>query len=205
MAAEKEIIITSKVSSLLEAADILFKQFGLKKVSIEEICSRANVSKMTFYKNFRNKDELISFIMNNKLKEGFEKFEEIDEMKVPFVEKIYEILKLKEVSSKDMSRDFVLDYLNGKPELSAQFQQIFQKGMDRFKKFITDAQAKGEVRKDLKPEFFLAVVELIFQLAKNEKLVRLYPTYQDFVMEVNKYLYFGLMPVNYANLMDEKA
>ncbi len=202
---ENEIKISAKVEALLEAAEALFKQFGLKKVSIEELCQKAGVSKMTFYKNFKNKDELIKFMMNKQLKEGFEKFEEIDAMDVPFVEKIYEILKMKEESTKNMSKDLVIDYLTAKPDMASYFQQTFQQGMGRFKKFIVDAQEKGEVRRDLKPEFFMAILELIMQLPKNEQLMSLYPNYQDFVMEVNKYLYFGLMPVDYESGKDEKS
>ena len=52
-----------KVSQIMLAAKDLFWKFGIRKVSIEEICSKANVSKVTFYKYFENKIDLAIFIL----------------------------------------------------------------------------------------------------------------------------------------------
>jgi AcrR family transcriptional regulator len=40
---------------ITETAIRLFSQFGTKRVTIEEICRTAGVSKVTFYKHFKNK------------------------------------------------------------------------------------------------------------------------------------------------------
>jgi hypothetical protein len=67
--------------------------------------------------------------------------------------------------------------------------------MRRFAIIIQRAQEKGELRKSLRPEFFLAVVNQFLELAKNEQLAKLYPNYSDFAIEINNYLYYGMMPV----------
>ena len=54
----KQIIATSKE---------LFWKFGIKRVTVEEICSQAHVSKMTFYKFFPNKIELAKIILKNEI------------------------------------------------------------------------------------------------------------------------------------------
>jgi len=45
------------------AAQGLFSQFGLKKVTMDEIAGRAHVSKATVYKYFRNKNEVFDQVV----------------------------------------------------------------------------------------------------------------------------------------------
>jgi AcrR family transcriptional regulator len=59
-----ESIDDQKLREILIAAKELFWKHGFKRVSIEEVCREANVSKMTFYKHFKNKIELIKYLLN---------------------------------------------------------------------------------------------------------------------------------------------
>jgi AcrR family transcriptional regulator len=51
-----------KFQSTVNKAKELFWKYGIKKVSIEEICAEAPVSKMTFYKFFKNKNDLAEWV-----------------------------------------------------------------------------------------------------------------------------------------------
>ena len=56
---------SKKLCQISQTAETLFKLYGIKRVTVEEICKKANVSKMTFYKYFRNKIELVKHIFNS--------------------------------------------------------------------------------------------------------------------------------------------
>ncbi len=47
-----------KYKDILETGQELFWKFGFRRVTIEEICKEAGISKMTFYKYFSNKMDL---------------------------------------------------------------------------------------------------------------------------------------------------
>ena len=47
-----------KHKKLIQTGKALFFKYGIKKVSVAEICKEAGVSKMTFYKHYANKGEL---------------------------------------------------------------------------------------------------------------------------------------------------
>ncbi len=51
-------------TKLTEAGRSLFWKFGFTKVTVEEICQSAGVSKMTFYRYFENKTELAKRILD---------------------------------------------------------------------------------------------------------------------------------------------
>ena len=50
---------------LFSTAKNLFFKFGLRRVSVEEICKKASVSKMTFYRNFNNKEHIAIIILKD--------------------------------------------------------------------------------------------------------------------------------------------
>ena len=106
-----------KKKQILITAEDLFFRFGLKRISIEEICSTAKVSKMTFYKYFKNKIDLIKCLWSLMFDYGMKKFEEIENMEISFQEKVELILKMKEESSKKLSHEFALEYFFSNDEL----------------------------------------------------------------------------------------
>jgi len=184
-----------KKTQIVEAAEKLFNQFGFKKVSVEEICQAADVSKMTFYKYFANKNELIKYLWQTMINESWAKLDELEQQDVPFAEKVKMIVKMKEAATSQMGSEYIRDYLNMVPELMDFYNRIFGEVMTRFMGIIRKAQEKGEVRKSIRPEFFLAVINLMMELAKNEQLAAVYTNYADFALEINNFLYYGLMPV----------
>ena len=63
-----------KLRDILLAAKELFWKFGFKRVSVEEVCKEAQVSKMTFYKHFKNKIELVKSLYKLVSDEAMKKY-----------------------------------------------------------------------------------------------------------------------------------
>ncbi len=187
--------VPKKKTQIIEAADKLFKQYGFKKVTVEEICQAAGSSKMTFYKYFANKNELIKHLWQIMIDDSWAKLDALNDITVPFAEKVNLILKLKEEATTQMGAEYIRDYLSMVPELMDFYNRVFSEVMIRFMEIIRNAQEKGEVRKSIRPEFFFAVVNMMMELAKNEQLAAVYANYTDFALEINNFLYYGLMPV----------
>ena len=185
---------SNKFNEIVESANDLFSRYGIKRVSVEEICKTANVSKMTFYKYFKNKIYLVKYLWAKMFDDSLAKLDEIEAMEIPFPEKIKLLLKLKEEYTSKLSRESVSDFLNVVPELQEFYNGLFQKSMNRFMKFIKNAQKKGEVRPEMRPEFFMAAIQKLTELSHNEKLTKIYPDYTDFVLEVNNFIYYGILP-----------
>ena len=184
-----------KKTQIIAAAEKLFRQFGFKKVTVEEICQSAGASKMTFYKYFPNKIELVMHLWQGMIDDAMSKLDQLEQANAPFTEIIQMILKMKKESTAQMGNQYIRDYLEMTPELLSFYNEMFSRVMQRFMVIIKNAQDKGEVRKSMRPEFFLAVVRQLTELAKDEKLVAIYDNYTEFALEVNNFLYYGVMPV----------
>ncbi|MGE5352660.1 MAG: TetR/AcrR family transcriptional regulator [Acidobacteriota bacterium] len=187
-----------KFRQIFSTAEELFQKFGFRRVSVEEICQKASVSKMTFYKYFPNKDELIKFMMETWFRESERIMHQVMEMEVPFNEKILMLLKLKEEYSQKLSMEFFSEYINPEGELALFVKDFYHKSVAVFIDFVRQAQEKGEVRRDIKPEFLIAVLNQLLEMAKNKDLIKLYPSVTDFSLEINNFFYCGILPLEKA-------
>jgi AcrR family transcriptional regulator len=186
--------LPEKQRLIVDTALDLFQQFGIRRIPVEEICKTAVVSKMTFYKYFKNKNELVRFMWEKGFEQSLEKFDEIQALDIPFEKKLQLILKMKEESTAKISHQFALDYFYASPDLKDFFEKLSRESISRFLIFIKNAQEKGEVRSNLRPEFLLAFINIIKIMVKDETLINSYSNYQDFVMEVNNFIFYGILP-----------
>ncbi len=56
------------------------------------------------------------------------------------------------------------------------------------------AQEKGELRKDLKIDFILYIINKFFEFANDDYLISKYKTMQDLIVEINKFFLYGILP-----------
>ena len=109
-----------KYNVLVGTARELFWKHGFRRVSIEEICKKSGVSKMTFYKYFPNKLELAKTVFNLVINEGMQKWDELIQAPMDGAEKIKKLVMMKSEGTHDISREFMQDfYTNAEPELNA--------------------------------------------------------------------------------------
>jgi len=52
-------------SDIINTASDLFKKYGLRSVSIDDVCKELHISKKTFYNYFKQKEELIEEVLRN--------------------------------------------------------------------------------------------------------------------------------------------
>jgi AcrR family transcriptional regulator len=186
---------SAKAGLILKSAEDLFRKHGFRRVSAEEICRAASVSKMTFYKYFPNKIELFKEIMTGWYDDSVKELIVLKGTDVPFQEIVMKILRLKREFLSELSNEFLTDYLDPVPELEEFMKQFYAKGIQLFVDFIRDAQVRGEARKEVRPEFLIAVLDKMGELAQDKTLAALYPSVMDFSMEINNFFYCGILPL----------
>jgi len=192
----KDYTKSKKYQAVLSTAQKLFWKHGFKRVSIEEICKEAEVSKMTFYKFFPNKIELAKIILYNIIKEATRQFLDIITSSCAFEEKIEQMIVMKMEGLKDISADFLNDiYKNPENTLLEYLTEYRQESMDMFVNFMEEAKKDGLVRADIKIDFIIYQIDLLTQTVRDEKMLKLYQSTSDLVRESMQYLFYGLMPI----------
>lgn len=182
-----------KYQSIYRTAKELFWKFGIKRVTTEEICREANVSKMTYYRFFPNKTKLAIQILSDTFNESIEKHREIMAKDIPFPEKIRETIQLKFEGTKDISQELIIDiYKNASAEIldfiHDKRDQIILEILEDYKK----AQKKGNIRKNIKPAFILYFINKMMEMGSDQQLIKQYDNPQDLIMELTNFFFYGL-------------
>lgn len=186
-----------KHQQIVATAKTLFYKFGIRRVTIEEICREANVSKMTFYKHFSNKVELVKFLIKKIYDDAMADYRKIMDRPIPFSEKVKQTIQLKLEGTENLSQEFILDIQrDADPEILELFNEIVQKNIDEIINDFIEAQKNGEIRSDIKPEFIHFFLNHMFTLAEDEKLARLYESPQALIMELTNFFFYGILPRN---------
>ena len=186
---------TGKYQDIFKTGKELFWKYGIKRVTVEEICQEAGVSKMTFYKFFPNKIEFAKIILKVEIGESLKKFDQVVHGDLSFTEKVKQMFILKLEGTKDISIEFISDiYKNPDMGLLKVIEKQKQKSLGLFVDFLTDSQKKGLIRKDIKIDFILYYTNQMLQMFVDKQLVSKYDYPQDLIMESMNFLFYGLLP-----------
>lgn len=168
-------------------------RFGVKRVTIEEICRTAAVSKMTFYKFFSNKNDLVLRIMENLMDEGQGKFDDIMAGPESFANKMDQFIQMKLDYGKRISKEFYIDFMSYSPEVHDLIVHRSQENRQLLISAFEIAQKQGEIRKNLNLQFVEYMMNNITELAQDPQLLALFPdTYQLTKQWLDFFLY-GIM------------
>jgi AcrR family transcriptional regulator len=194
MSKNRRPIKTKKYQLLIASARDLFMQYGIKRVTVEEICEKAGVSKMTFYKHFKNKLDLALFILNKEFEEGLKRYKRIMDRDVPYSEKAKEIIKLKLDSSEDIGEEILKDLMASSiPEVAEMMHKITKENFKLFFDDMVAAQKKGEIRKEINPHFIIAMLGKMQEMAAEEKVLRMYESPQALASEIVSFFFYGIL------------
>ena len=174
-----------KINQIMGAAKDLFWKFGIRRVSIEEICSKANVSKVTFYKYFENKSDLAIFMLDQTYKESLQIYRGLMKSDIPFEEKVRETVRMKFEGTRDLSNELIDDILGHPDEYIKNFYgKIASEVLQEVVAGYAEAQKQGEVRNDIKVEFMLFFMGHMMELANDERLLQIYGSSRDVIIEL---------------------
>lgn len=191
---------STKFQQLIKVATELFIRHGIRRVSVEEICQTAKVSKMTFYKYFKNKVELAKYAITQMISEAMDKYRSIMDQDIPYLDKVKQMVKMKMEQTDGLSRESLGEFIHSsEPEIA---ELLYRKRQEIFQILLKDfirTQEKGDIRKDVKPEFILYFFNHMFEMASDEQLVELYDSAQALIAELTNFFFYGILPRERSN------
>ena len=176
---------SKKKEKIVKTAQQLFFRYGLKRVTIEEICMEANASKVTFYKYFRNKQALAEQIRDDMMDSAFAAYDEINKKEIPFLEKIKEMTQWHMDAFSKMNNVFIREIA-----VMNAFEAKYKEG---FLNNLKTAQRNGELRSELDLEFIYIVVKKLNEITRDEDWKNIFSDYGHFVEQLRTILFFGLL------------
>lgn len=177
--------MSQKHDQLIQTGEALFVKHGMRRVTVEEICRQAGVSKPTFYKYFENKDALARRIDELWIEEALQQIAEIENSEMPFPEKMRRILAVKQELSSRPGPDFLEDLIHLDIDLSHAFQHVMR--------FLVKSQQEGNIRGDIRPAFLMAAFNVLNSMQHDPIIRDLYEDAETLAGDVFKLFYYGAL------------
>ena len=185
-----------KIQQLVTTAQKLFMRHGIRRVTVEEICSEANISKMTFYKYFKNKIELTKYLLNQINSEQITAYRNIMKQEIPYPDKVKDMIQLKHERTKMVSQEFIHDlYKNPVPEIAELLEKFRKESLNEVLNDLKDAKDQGDIRENLKPELILYFLNHMGEMVKDGNLLNIYQSPNELIMELINFFFYGILPI----------
>ena len=186
---------TKKYQDIINTGKLLFWKYGMKRVTVEEICAEAGASKMTFYKYFGNKEELALHVIRTFWEQSIGKFKRLMDSDIDFKDKVREAIQMKMDGAGDISKEFLSDLYQGDyPEIKGYIEKITGESLRMVMGYYQKAQERGEIRKEVKIEFMMYLLNRMIEMASDERLVSMYDSGGALVMELTNFFFYGVLP-----------
>ncbi len=189
---EKE--VSAKQEQIEKAAKELFWKYGIRKVTTEEICREAGVSKMTFYKYFKNKIALAVQIFKDFGDELYDYYDEMINSHISFEKKLEQLIMLKLKAAENMSMEFIRDLYSADIKVVREMvDQMLNRSAKLTEIFIELGKKEGSIRKDMPNEFILFQLNQIVEMMRNDKLFSMFDNSKTLTRTILDYFFYGIM------------
>ncbi len=172
----------------------LFYRYGFRRVTIGEICQKANVSKMTFYKFFANKMALVKYLLNKIFDQGIADYNAIMAQRIPFREKVEKIIQLKMEQTESLSQEFLQELMqNPDPSIAEIMDERRKQTFQIVMGSLVKAQKNGDLRKEIKPEFIMYMLNHLIEMTNDKRLNAIFENPQEMSVELTSFFFYGIL------------
>lgn len=184
---------TLKEKAILKAAKELFWKFGIKKISIEEICLEADVSRMTFYRAFKNKEQVAELVIEEIILEGEQGYIEVMKSKEAFPLKIEKLIAFKYQQVSTISKAFLTDlFALGSNTFLKKLETHRNKLRGRIEMDFKQAQEEGWINPDLSMSFIIYMLNDLDKKMEDQQLLQMYTHPSKLIMDLTHFFFSGI-------------
>lgn len=181
-----------KQAMLVETAFALFRKHGFQRVTIEEICAVAKVSKVTFYRYYSGKEELILYILRLFVDDFSAKIEGILKSDTGIKGKFDRMSLLKQKFVTDMGIE-ITDGLMHIPAARQYAEELNLRIWQDFQNLLQAEQAKGKINPHLDIHKSIQFIQTLGNVLSNDSFKGIYASTEEMISQVNEMLVMGLL------------
>ncbi len=189
-----------KFQVVVNTSKDLFYRYGIRRVTVEEICRKANVSKMTFYKFFANKSTLVRYLLNKIFDQGIADYNAIMAERIPFSKKVEKVIHLKMEQTESLGQEFMQEVMqHPEPSIAAVMEERKRQMFEIVLESLINAQKKGDLRKEIKPEFIMFMMNHLIEMTEDKRLGEIFENPQEMSVELVSFFFYGILEKKHAS------
>lgn len=184
----------SKRSDIISIATRLFLCNGTKMISVDQICAKVDISKMTFYRKFTSKLDLVLHVEMERQIKGRAVFRQVMAKPLSFKDKVSELILLQLEELSQLSEAYINEVIEGESEELKNILTIFsQQNISDFHQDIKDAQTNGELTSNINPNMVVYLLRGLSEKLKDPILNSLYPNKKDLIVDITSVVFRGIL------------
>ena len=182
-------------TAIMDAAETLFMKHGFRRVTVDEICRSAGVSRKTFYTYFTNKDALTIEVLDKIVKMVTGNFAEIMNSNASLAFKMEQMMELKVTLGRHLlSMDFLTDlFTTSSDEVSQFYHQKVDENIAIARSLFLQAQERGEIRKELDIDFIMAMFNYQTDLYEKPEFRARFKDGENMMKQMSELFLFGIV------------
>ena len=178
--------LPKKQQQLITTATELFFNHGVRRVTINEICRKANVSNMTYYKYFSDKWDIAKTVLDILFDEVARLYKNIIEEDIPFSHKVEKLLMVMSKEDHTISSELKDDLLNKDSPLHSYVLEQQKKHKEMPINFLKKAQKEGYIQSDINIHFLIFIWKSYCNLLDNPDFAQIIPNLEERTHELAK-------------------
>ena len=180
-------------AKLLKGAQELLKRRGYQRLTVEGLCEKCGLSKMSFYRHFKNKEALVITILEEFFAGEVDWVREVIDLDLDYEVKLDQVLSRRELNFKKLGSRFIEELnLMKSPELQKFFAYWQAKINEVNLEFLELGKKQGKVSKKISNEFFLFLLKYRNELKFNSELKAICPKSSERHFLIDEFFYYGL-------------
>ncbi|OHD63494.1 MAG: hypothetical protein A2176_11330 [Spirochaetes bacterium RBG_13_51_14] len=194
-----------KYWDLINTARELFFKHGIKRVTIEEICEKADVSKVTFYKFFRNKKDCAVRVLSELYARILKEQDEIMNRPIPFIEKIKELISHSIALNEELDDIFLDEMWETIEDFGVFYNTLKNESYKLMGEFIKQGQDEGVIRETLTPEMLSYMIDILRDMLNSERMKNIAPDPHERWDVILNFFFYGIIDSDRGNLNTRKG
>jgi AcrR family transcriptional regulator len=151
-----------KKENIRHAALTLFKAYGFKKVTVNDIARQADVSPVTIYNYFGSRDALVQDVVKGQFVKLLEKMRAIIDGEGSFLEKLETMIFDKTEFASQFHGEFAQVLFQSNPEMRQFVEDVWKGGVTRLTiDFLEEGKKQGFISRKLSQEALLLYLEIL--------------------------------------------
>lgn len=185
----------AKMENIRQAAFELLNQYGIQKVSVEEIAKKANVSQVTIYNYFGSKDHLVFDVVKTFTESIFEEYQNISKQTIPFKTKLEMMIEQEMNVAETISPELFMSLLNSNPDIQQYYAEFTEKqAMPLFFGFVQEGKREGYIDDSLTEETIAFYFQMYYkEMMAHPELYRDEGKKRKFTKEILQLFFYGLV------------
>lgn len=162
-----------KREAIIKAASELFAIYGITSVSISNIAEKANVSRVTLFKYFGDKETLCKEVVFNWIEDLIEEYEKILLGNQSFPQKMLALLDMRLIGREKIGEQVIQTVAWHDAELQSYFMEAAAtRALPMILRLIEEGKQSGYIDALLDNEAILAYFSAVGSIAKDPKFIK---------------------------------